>query len=114
VAVDDGLMNKARSLTNLTSNDDVINAALQEFIASSEDRKDTLAKFGKIKSWDPQFAGSNPGDYEKSIREAADDLCGIRGESFGIWKDRHDMDDPVAWVNKLRSKRRDLPGQCCW
>jgi hypothetical protein len=66
VAVDEGLMNKARSLTNLTSNDDVISAALQEFIASSEDRKDALAKFGKIKSWDPQFAGWNPGDYAKA------------------------------------------------
>jgi Arc/MetJ family transcription regulator len=63
IAVDDSLIQKARSLTTLTSNDDVISVALQEFIASSEDRKDALRKFGKIKSWDPQFAGWNPKDY---------------------------------------------------
>ncbi|MFB3881702.1 MAG: type II toxin-antitoxin system Phd/YefM family antitoxin [Armatimonadota bacterium] len=43
----------------------------------------------------------HPAQEERRQRPSIADL-----PAFGMWKDREDMKDPVAWVRKMRSARR--------
>jgi hypothetical protein len=60
--IDDALLQKARSVTSLTKNEDIVRVALEEYIVGGEARKEALAMAGTL-HWDPEFAGWDPADY---------------------------------------------------
>jgi Arc/MetJ family transcription regulator len=62
VMIDDALIQKARSVTSLTKDEDIVRVALEEYVLGGEARKEALALFGKM-NWDPEFAGWDPEDY---------------------------------------------------
>ena len=63
-----------------------------------------VTKFGKVK------AKIVPPEDKESKKKPAIKLKDYSHQqwlkdTFGMWKDRKDMKDPVAWVNKIRKPR---------
>jgi DNA-directed RNA polymerase subunit F len=59
IAVDDTLIKEARSVTTMEDDQEIVAEALHSFIAQMKDQRQALQYFGKLKSWDPEFAGLN-------------------------------------------------------
>jgi hypothetical protein len=57
IAADDALINEARSVTTMEDDQEIVAEALHGFIARMKDQRQALQYFGKLKSWDPEFAG---------------------------------------------------------
>jgi hypothetical protein len=62
VVIDDTLIQKARSVTVLTKDEDIVRVALEEYILGGEARKEALELAGTM-HWDPEFAGWDPADF---------------------------------------------------
>jgi hypothetical protein len=57
IVVKDELIKKARSVTAYEKDEDIVQAALEEYIIGMENMAEARHMFGKLNSWDPEFAG---------------------------------------------------------
>jgi Arc/MetJ family transcription regulator len=60
--IDDALIQKAREVTSLTKDEDIVRVALEGYILGGAARKEALELAGTM-HWDPEFAGWDPADY---------------------------------------------------
>ncbi|MDR0554662.1 MAG: hypothetical protein LBG76_07690 [Treponema sp.] len=64
VAIDDKLINKARSLLEGVSDEVIVTAALEGWIVGKENQIDFEQYRGKL-HWDPEFAGVESADERR-------------------------------------------------